>query len=272
MKEQDITQEHIDENIANTDEFWATFHKSLSAPYSFYNKYKDTSLDEWKNLVLNDSILISNLNFLFNYPILKGEYFLAYFSGFILTNYRLIINDKNSGIPVIPLESIISYNAEENGEIIYEIYNNRKTLEYSEFLDDAIVNSAKERCLKKPLNEIQKELLISNFFELENSHPNLNIPKIKIEASHTKLIDNQNKSDRKITFKQHLYSLGVGIGVYWLLGIMVWSEDYNQLKAQGYSISQAEEYSDFPDLFSFGLQVIIPVYLVSIFLFFRGKK
>ena len=252
METNKITQEIIDLYLADTNEFWSTFHKSLSAPFSFYNNQKNKSMQEWIDTVWASPDLLNHLKVLFNYPVLKGEYFIVYSSGFILTNYRLIINDKSAGNPIIPLNSIVSYNAENDGVIVYEINSNKNKLKYNKFLIESLVTSAKDRLSKIPLNEMQINLLLSTKFELESNNPSLIIPIVKMEnksiSENNILINNSQVSpsiNKSLSRKDHLKSIGIGFISHIILSIVVWYNNYSEF-ADGYlstggTISDANE-------------------------------
>ena len=123
------------------------------------------------------------MNILFEYVLLKGEFLIVFYEGFILTNYRLIINDESSGKPSIPLSDLKRYNAKGDGSIKYENNGEPITLNYSRFLSEAYVNPAKARFKKQELNEVQLELLSKSISELKMSNPNLEIPEVDLNPS-----------------------------------------------------------------------------------------
>ena len=92
--------------LASTLDFWYEFHKSLKLSYSWWNNCKNYSLDEWIAACWDSPDMLQHLKVLYNYPLIKGEFLLCFYSGFILTNYRLIINDSGAGSPSIPLTEI----------------------------------------------------------------------------------------------------------------------------------------------------------------------
>lgn len=203
MKNINITQELISKYVATTEYFWREFHKSLSAPYSFWNEYKDKSVKEWINLCQNTEGMIPYLNLLFQFPILKGEYLIVYSSGMVLTNYRLILNDENAGVPNIPLCNILEYN--DSGKIKYKKNNQTIELEYREFLDNKIVNSTKSRNESNNLTQEQLFILENSLYELKNHNSELRIPQVEIPpiVEEELIMENQRTgSDEKNRFSK----------------------------------------------------------------------
>lgn len=173
-----LTQNIIDEFVATTDEFWSSFYHSLSLPYSHYNSYKDDSFDKWVKRALRSPDLKIHLNVLFDYILLKGEFLIVFYQGFILTNYRLIINDPNAGKPSIPLSNLISYEVNNDCKIVYEKNGQSITLRYNAFIFDTVVNSAKARFKEQQLNVVQLELLSKSIVELKFKIPQIEIKKV----------------------------------------------------------------------------------------------
>ena len=94
MAKIDLTQNDVDNYLATTDEFWEKFQKSLKAPFSLWDEWKDQSIEEWAQTVKNTPGIVTHINlFLEVTPILKGEFICCYHTGFVLTNFRLLIND-----------------------------------------------------------------------------------------------------------------------------------------------------------------------------------
>ena len=178
MKIQDLKQEHIDEYVANTSDFWHEFHKSLSAPFHFQHKFKDETLNDWIKIVGNSDELPSYLEHqLFSYPVLQGEYFIIHAKAMSLTNYRLFMNDKTTGLNNIPLSTIKEY----DDNVIFEKNGHKVKIEWTS-LKNEIVNAAIARAEYKELNEIQNLILESSFYELEKSN-SLLIPKVSWASS-----------------------------------------------------------------------------------------
>jgi len=184
-----ITQDLLNGSVANTEEFWATYHKSLNAPYHPHHEFRDKSLSGWVNSISQNSEMISALkHFLFNFPVLKGENLLTYGEAMTLTNYRLIMNDADIGMTNIPLSAIVSCEEDKvaylkNGQTITLGWNN---------MNPGVVNAAISRGDFKELNEVKNSILESNFYDLEKNE-SLIIPKISWNES-LKLIDNNSDS------------------------------------------------------------------------------
>ena len=187
-----ITQEHIDKYVASTEDFWKEFQQSLSAPYSFWNEWKELTVKLWINVSRNDKEMIPYLDLLFQHPVLKGEYPIGFGSGMILTNYRLLINDDSSISPNIPLNKLNRYT--ESGNINYEKNGEILKLEYEYIIKTKIVNSAKSRNKTKKLSQEQLFILENSMFEITRQNPELNIPTVQIP----------DEQDTSINFKEPL--------------------------------------------------------------------
>ena len=184
-----LTQKNINDLVATTDEFWSSFHQSLALPYSNYNTHKNDSFDKWVKRVSRTPDLKTHLNILFEYVLLKGEFLIAFYQGFVLTNYRLIINDANAGKPSIPLSDLINYSVDNGCKIVYEKNSQSITLTYNNFIYENIINPAKARFPEYQLNKVQLELLSKSISELKISNPNLEIPNVDLSPS---LVGTQN--------------------------------------------------------------------------------
>lgn len=196
-----ISNELIDNTLASTEEFWKTFHNSLQAPYHTYNEFKDNNLVEWFNMCNKDNDFVQHLELLFDYPLLKGEYLLAKYKGFILTNYRLIINDVQVGKPSIPLLNINSYNKDGNGIIIFNRGEEIVKLQYHEFLTESVINSAISRISTKTFNDFQILCLGCSHFELSELNSDLKIPKISMDkpkCNHKDVTEDKLNKNNKI--------------------------------------------------------------------------
>lgn len=185
--ESPISQNDIKAYLSSSEEFWEIFHHSLQSPYSSWLQYRAATLEQWKNMCYPK--LAPFLNLLFEYPVLKKEYPIAAAQGCILTNYRLIMNDSNSGMHSIPLNKIIQYGWKEIGKTVWD----KRNVNYVEYthneksikldwtpLDEATVNGAIARNEIKDLNEIQHKLLQLTFFELSNNFALNNIPHVQM--------------------------------------------------------------------------------------------
>ena len=273
-----ISQETVVKLLPTNDEFWRSFHRSLQAPFSLFNNHKDITFDKWVEMTWNTNDLKAHLEILFEYPIIKGEFCIAFSKGFILTNYRLVINDVGEGKPSIPLSNLIKYNDgiikfEKNGQVI--------SLNYGNFLKESFVNLAKTKFLEKKLTETQFSLLSQNLFDIKNDNVDLIIPKLEmyplteeqITENNQKKVSTTQIKMNKLKQKHHLFAAGLGFITYLIIGTLLYSEDYKLKMLSGYSPDQASEYTDFPDLFFDGFTLIIPVYFVVIFvLWLRAKK
>lgn len=272
-----ISQETVAELLPTNDEFWKSFHQSLLAPFSNFNNHKDVTFDKWVEIAWKITNLKVHLDFLFEYPIIKGEFCIAFAQGFVLTNYRLVINDVATSKPSIPLSNIIKY---ENGEIKFEKNGQVVSLSYENYLKESFVNSAKTRFLENKLTETQFSLLSQHLFDIKNDNVDLIIPKLEMyPLTQEQIAENSQKKVatqikmNKLKQKHHLLAAGIGLLTYLIIGALLYSEEYKLNMLSGYSPDQASEYTDFPDLFFDGFTLIIPVYFVVIFvLWLRAKK
>lgn len=176
MNTTDISQKEIDEFIATTDEFWRSYHQSLKAPYSLWHSHKDVTFEKWVEMVLNTPDLIAHLNILFEFPLLKNEFTIAFYNGFILTNFRLVINDVRVGKISIPLSNIQKYNINSDGVVEYELNGQYINFIYHELLNENIVNSAKARFSEVKLTDVQFSLLSKSVYDLNTTNTDLVIP------------------------------------------------------------------------------------------------
>ena len=226
-----LTQSNINKLVATTDEFWSSFHQSLALPYSNYNSFKADSLEKWVKRVSRTPDLKTHLNILFEYVLLKGEFLIAYYQGFILTNYRLIINDINAGKPSIPLSSLINYSVNNGCKIVYEKNGQPITLTYNYFMHESIVNSAKARFQEYQLNKAQLELLSKSISEVKIGNPNIEIPEVdfntQIQDTQTK-ISRENKSSSikaSTLFSNNLVKGSLVIGIIILFAYFLGSSN-----------------------------------------------
>jgi len=213
-----LTQNIINELVATTDEFWSSFHKSLVLPFSNFNSFKDDSFDNWVKRVSRSPDLKTHLNILFEYVLLKGEFLIAFYQGFILTNYRLILNDINAGKPSIPLSNLVNYKVDNGCMIVYEKNGQSITLTYNYFMHETIINSARARFQEYQLNKVQLELLSKSISELKISNPNLEIPIVDLSSS---LIGIQNTSNNESVFQWNIPSFFRGKFIKYAMGIAI---------------------------------------------------
>jgi hypothetical protein len=219
--------------LSTSDQFWKTFHESLSAPFSNWNNYKNSSLDEWISLCKNSPEFLEHLNILFEYPILKGEFLISFYSGFILTNYRLIINDTNSGKPSIPLNKIKSYNLNHDCAILFEKNNQLFSLHYQSLLNESIVNTIISRKEVDQLNDKQLHILNSSFYDLKKEYPETEFQPVNV--IHSNVINNpiQSIGQLRVTpkgFFNELFSRKQIVGniIIFILSLLsiFWVTDY----------------------------------------------
>ncbi len=205
MKNTKITQEEIDKLVATNEDFWKDFHESLSAPYSYWNDYKDVSFEDWIEICWNSEEFRSYLNLLFGYPLIKGEVLIVYSSGHILTNYRLIISDSGAGNPSIPLSDLQSYSTNGDGIIKYIKNGNIVSLQYNELLKKKYVDTAKSRLDEKDYNSDYHLFLSHSNYEIKEKYSELNLPILKMypltETQQEKIKNTYKKNKASIIYK-----------------------------------------------------------------------
>lgn len=178
QKIDNLTQEQIDNYIANTEIFWHEFHKSLSNSFSIWTNHKDVTFENWVRMCWKTPEMITYFKTLFQFPLLKGEFPIAYATGMILTNFRLVINDSANHLPSIPLTRIKKYSLQEGG--IIEIENIAEKLKYSEMIKEEIVISAISRCKTIGLDKMQEQIITNSHDIFKKDFPVLSIPKIEM--------------------------------------------------------------------------------------------
>jgi len=220
-----LTQERIDMLVATTDEFWKSFHESLVLPYSNYNNYKGETFDTWIKRVSKTPDLTSHLDVLFEYVLLKGEFLIVFFQGFILTNYRLIINDTSAGMPSIPLSNLKKYGC----KIVYEKNGQSLILRYDSYLLETFVEAAKARFMEVRLNEVQMELISKSREEIKFNNPDLKIPKVEFNPKSSVITTNTNfqhefkkskSSNTPFSFQKIAIFIGIAV-LLWFTGSAV---------------------------------------------------
>ena len=168
----EIKQENIDQNVANTAEFWKTFHNTLQAPYAFWRESKNTTLQEWVDICWGWSGMVLALKNLGEFLVLKGEGLVCYTETCILTNYRFIYSQSGSLIN-IPLHNLLHYDIMSDATdtrqdlvIKYLRSGKEETLRVDSWMSDEIVRAVRDAGEFESLNDTQKLIL-------ETSHYNL---------------------------------------------------------------------------------------------------
>ena len=192
MAKLNITQENLNEYLTSTDGFWKSFQKSLKAPFSSWNDFKEHSKDEWAHECKTDDDMAGYLNIIFdNTPVLKGEFPTVYAdgSGLILTNYRLFFNDDD-GLLIIPLKDLIFYGErvikggdgwldsdEEKFIIEYNINGKTEEIELHQWILPEWVEKAKNAEEYNDLDDTANSLLRLTFYDYEKN--DLEVEKIE---------------------------------------------------------------------------------------------
>ena len=191
MEKIDLTQSDVDSYLANTDEFWDTFHKSLKAPFSLWKDHKEKTKKQWAQFVKNNDSSVSILNIIFeNAPVLKGEFPVSFAeqTGLILTNYRLFFNG-NAGLVIIPLKDLLFYGErikkgegwldEDESKFIIEYTKNGESLSIELFslMRKEYIENTKNAGEFRELDDVSHSLLSMTFYNFEKK--GLNVPKIE---------------------------------------------------------------------------------------------
>jgi len=201
MKVQELSQEHINEYVATTTEFWDYSKIAVKAPFSIWNSLANDAVPEIIRAFSNNKDAASHFNILFMVPLIKGEFPCVYgkSSGIIITNYRYFANRKE-GLIVIPFHTIKYIGKEsvqtndgmdkainkifgEDKEPVVHYSKNgvdfsHKNPEFLEYLQN--VYDHKEFDL---LNETQKVLLENTYYDFERFNNSLVFTKIDWQKS-----------------------------------------------------------------------------------------
>lgn len=202
-----------------TEEFWLTFHNSLSSPISFWREFKSSSLADWIS-TCKRSPFHDYLNIIFeNTPLIKGEYPVVWANGtgMILTNYRLFVN-LESGLTIIPLKSVITY--EEKNDKLQIEYLLDETLQRL-IVDTWLLPDYIQRTIRANEWSILKQEEIDHlkhgYFELErlysiqapkvNFSPNIDGLDLSIESSSNKYNKSLVSVENGNIFEQYTFWL-----------------------------------------------------------------
>ncbi len=180
----ELTQAHIDEYVADTDQFWPAYHAGLQAPYAIYKQYRSTPAEEFYQLCSNSNEDIHMINTLKDFPVLKGEFPVAVASGDILTNYRYVVTEVGSATN-IPLHVLTHYDIQSSSSdtrndlvIKYHRNGSEQTMRLDAWVKDEIVRAVRDAGEYNDLNEIQKKILEQSSYNIKRKHPAMNIPEI----------------------------------------------------------------------------------------------
>lgn len=198
-------------NLASTLDFWYEFHKSLKLSYSWWNNSKHYSLDEWIAECWDSHDMLQHLKVLYNYPLIKGEFLLCYYSGFILTNYRLIINDSDAGSPSIPLTDVKSYCNNNSGIIKYQSNGKEFQLQYQSFLDINIVNGAIKRNQGGSLSLDERYFLSKSRADVSQEKSFLVLPALDMMPRPSNIKKISNQDDSKKYTRSLIIAIAIGI-------------------------------------------------------------
>ncbi|MCF8307411.1 MAG: hypothetical protein K9I68_00225 [Bacteroidales bacterium] len=179
MEQITLKQENIDKYVATTEEFWRDFYNSLEDPLSEFNGFKNVSFERLTEYCWSVTEIKKELKALFEFPLLKKEYFLFSANEFILTNYRLVILDKKARDHSIPLSKLKKFSEQGDGEIIYEKNGQDVKLQFKEeIIDPKLISDAKSKFSETYFDKYQIHLLSNSIYDLNQLYPDLSIPKV----------------------------------------------------------------------------------------------
>jgi hypothetical protein len=171
-----ITQDNLDQYVADTANFWNTFHNMLKAPYAFWRENKSTSLQEWVDMCWNTDSIVLGITNLSEYPVLKGEgLVISVGTGMVVTNYRIICSEGGSLIN-IPFHNLLHYDVQTDASdrgndlvIKYLREGKEEILRIDEWIKDEIVRAVKNAGEFEKLSEIEKKILETSHYDLNKS-------------------------------------------------------------------------------------------------------
>ena len=183
----ELTQAHIDQYVATTDDFWPAFHSGLQAPYAVWKPYRNHEPVSFYQEFSSTGEGVHIATTLKDFPVLKGEFPVACASGDILTNYRYVVTEVGSATN-IPLHSLTHYDIQsKNNErqdliIKYQRGGSEQTMRLDEWVKDEIVRAVRDAGEYNDLDEIQKCIIEQSSYGIKRKHPTMNIPEISLYA------------------------------------------------------------------------------------------
>ena len=197
-----ITQEHIDANVADIEEFWDCFHNMLKAPYAYWRDFSSKTRQEWIDACWASSNILKGVNKLKEYPVLKGEGIVVTDStgDQILTNYRYLYGEGNSLIN-IPLHNLLHYDivtdaddTRQDLKIQYLRNGKEETLRIDSWIKDELVRSVRDAGEFENLNAEQKAILETSHYELSKIGINAPVIGLLPKTPEKGCFDNNKKS------------------------------------------------------------------------------
>jgi len=180
-----LTQEQVDKYCATSEQFWESYHRGLQAPFSPDNQFKDKTLDEWVAIVGNSPGALAGIKQLTGFPVLRGEAFIFFWAGHLLTNYRLqiTIDGVMSNIPLY----LVSHCGQEpdGGPFVlrYDAESGSKELRFvGTFIKPQLVNAVLDAKLFQELDHVQRFLLESSLYGIVTRRQDLAFPRIESPA------------------------------------------------------------------------------------------
>lgn len=178
-----ITQEHLNTHVANTEEFWNSFHNMLNAPYAFWRNCREQTRQEWVDTCWASSHIVIAIKGLKEYPVLKGEGIVVSMDdGQMLTNYRYIYSEGGSMIN-IPLHNLLHYDIVSSSDdtrqdlkLQYLKNGKEETLRIDYWIKDEIVRAVRNAAEFDALSKEQRAILELSHYELGKQ--GLHAPKI----------------------------------------------------------------------------------------------
>lgn len=182
----DLTQAHIDEHVATTQDYWPTYHQGLQAPYAIFKQYRNMGAEEYYALCARSDVDKAAVTVLQDFPVLKGEFPVAMANGDILTNYRYVVTEAGSATN-IPLHCLTHFDIQslasdtrEDLMIKYFRSGDEQTLRLDEWIKDEIVRAVRNAAEFDDLSDVQKAILETSTYNIKRKHPGMNVPMIEM--------------------------------------------------------------------------------------------
>jgi len=182
----ELSQEHIDEYVASTADFWPAYHAGLQAPYAIYKQYRNMGAEEYYALCARSDADKAAVTVLQDFPVLKGEFPVAMANGDILTNYRYVVTEVGSATN-IPLHCLTHFDIQSSASdtrndlmIKYIRGGSEQTVRLDEWIKDEIVRAVRNAAEFDDLSDVQKAILETSTYNIKRKHPSLNVPMIEM--------------------------------------------------------------------------------------------
>jgi hypothetical protein len=209
-----LTQADIEKYLATSDEFWKTFDSSLQANYSYWhNACKNL---DYEAMLKYFKEFEKYFDFFFQFPVLKKEFIVKITKQdddiFILTNFRLLMKQKEIGVVSIPLKKIISYCENDSGIIQYEKNDKVINLKLSYFMGRNDISAQIDRSADEEIDETMYYLISKSIFDISQSFSNLSLPKLAFPEVKNQITLKDNSTKNQNVSKQMDTNNANGVG------------------------------------------------------------